>query len=469
MFIKKGIIFSDMVLPDSNNIPPEILSFFRENVGEILLVKGPPGSGKTLFGLECMKNLCRKQKGVAIFTRMDSDQLNAEMPWLKKEEISSNIRSFHQNDRISDPNWFKREFDAVRNTEKETPMGFMLMDTIDAITEQYEKPERKMKEIVSLIQSTNVSAIMVQEEESVTYLDHLAGGVVRIKFNKVDGRMYRSLAIEKLRGVEMSNMDYLITLHGGTFRAFRPWKPREAPKGEWVPIDDTDDHFSTGLEDLDEILGGGYKKGSYNILDIDDTVTSMEYMLILRPILLNFIHHRYGVVMVPPAGEHPESIRDDLRYYLDEDSLDRYLYFLDYFSSSASKPYIIPMGAGRRDGTVQQRGMEIIQKLRGKEHKPYIDFVGLDTMEYYMGESITLKHLLTGVSKAKVTKTLGIGLSKPGLKIDQGIRNMSDVYLKMIKINSVPCFYGVKPQTGIFAIMPDPEHGYPNLEIVPLT
>ena len=452
----------------NEGIPPEIMSFFRENVGEILLVKGPPGSGKTLFGLECMKNLCRKHKGIAIFTRMDKDQLDAEMPWLMKGN-GGNIKAFHQNDRISNPNWFKREFDSKRNAEVDKPLGYMLLDTVDAITEQYEKPERKMKEIVSLVQSTNVSAIMIQEEEEVTYLDHLAGGVVRIKFNEIEGRRFRSLSIEKLRGVEMNYMDYLITLHNGVFRSFHPWKPHETPRGKWVPIEDNEEHFSTGLQDLDTILGGGYKRGSYNILDIDDTITSMEYMLILRPILLNFIHHEYGVVMVPPAGEHPESIRDDLRHYIDNEQLNKYLYFLDYFSTSGSKPYIIPMGAGRRDGGVQQRGMEIIQKLRGKEQKPYIDFVGLDTMEYYMGESITLKHLLTGVSKAKVTKTLGIGLSKPGLKIEQGIRNMSDVYLKMIKIDSIPCFYGIKPQTGIFAIMPDPEHRYPNLQVVPLT
>jgi len=458
-----------MVADIAEHIPPEILKFFRENVGEILLVKGPPGSGKTLFSLECLKALCRNQTGVAIFTRMDKDQLNVEMPWLIEKDGGHNLLAYNQNDKIADPNWFKREFEGLRSKNKEKPLGYMLLDTIDAITEQYESPERKMKEIVSLVQSTNVSAIMVQEEEGVTYLDHLAGGVVRIHFNETDGRRYRVISIEKLRGVEVGRTQYLMSLHHGIFQAFRPWTMEDVKEGEWMCLPDTDTHFSSGLVDLDRILGGGYKRGSYNILDVDDNISSFEYFLLTRPILLNFLNQKYGVVMLPPAGEHPESIRSDLMSYIDDDVLSEYLYFLDYFSVSTNKPYIIPMGgSGKKDG-MQQRALEVIKHLRGREKKPYIDFVGLDTMEYLMGESITLKQLLTGVSKAKVTKTLGIGLAKPGLKIGQGIRNMADVYLRLVKINSIPCFYGIKPQTGIYAMMPDPEHGYPNLKLIPLT
>jgi len=450
----------------SLHIPPEIISFFRENVGEILLVKGPPGSGKSLFSLECMKALCRSRSGIAIFPRLDEDQMISEFPWLAGETADHNLIPFHGNTKMADPNWFKREFDLLK-TRLENKIGFMLFDPIDAITEQYENPERKMKEIVSLVQSTNVSAIMVQEKEGISYLDHLAGGVIRLYFGEKEGRRYRALAIEKMRGVEVNNSHYIFTLQKGVFRAFRPWKLDDTPKGHWIKTEDTETHFSSGLQDLDIILGGGYKRGSYNILDVDDNITSSEYFLMLRPTLLNFLHHDQGVVMVPPAGEHPESIRQDLLEFMDPDTLSSKLFFLDYFSTTSDRPYIVPMGSTKKEG-LQQKGLEIIQSLRGKEGKPYLDFVGLDTMEYLIGESLTLRHLLTGVSKTKVTKTLGIGVVKPGLKIGQGIRNMSDVYLRVVKINSIPCFYGIKPETGIFAIMPDPEIGYPNLKIEPL-
>lgn len=456
-----------MVSDPVEHIPPEVISFFKENVGEIMLIKGPPGSGKTLFALECMKALCRNRKGIVIFPRMDRDQLNSEFPWLLEGETSHNLLAYHGNTKMADPNWFKREFDLLNNVQKGN-VGFILFDPINAITEQYENPERKMKEIVSLIQSTNVSAIMVQEREGVSYLDHLAGAVIHIEMGKLDSRRYRMLNIEKMRSVEVRHSSYVFTLQKGTFRVFRPWKLEDVPKGEWIITDDTDEHFSTGLQDLDRILGGGFKRGSYNILDVDDNITSTEYFLLLRPVLLNFLHHEHGILMVPPAGEHPESIRADLLDFIGEQPLNELMFFLDYFSTSSQKPYIVPMGATRKEG-LQQRGLEIIQKLRGEEGKPYLDFVGLDTMEYLIGESLTLRHLLTGVSKTKVTKTLGIGIAKPGLKIGQGIRNMSDVYLKLIKINSIPCFYGIKPETGIYALMPDPEAGYPNLMITPLT
>lgn len=456
-----------MVADPAEHIPPEIIRFFRENVGEILLVKGPPGSGKTLFSLECMKTLCKTKKGITIFPRLDRDQLNSELSWLTDTDEKHNLLAYHGNTKMADPNWFKREFDLLKN-EMEGKVGYMMFDPIDAITEQYENPERKMKEIVSLVQSTNVSAIMVQEKEGISYLDHLAGGVIQLSFGDREGRRFRSLSIEKLRGVEVKHSNYIFTLHKGFFKAFRPWKLESAVKKDWVVTQDSDEYFSSGLEGLDTILGGGYKRGSYNILDVDDNITSSEYFLMLRPILLNFLYHDNGIVMVPPAGEHPESIRNDLMAYIDGEILNNKLFFLDYFSSSSTKSYIVPMASTRKEG-VQQRGLEIIQKLRGSEGKPYLDFVGLDTMEYLIGESLTLRHLLTGVSKTKVTKTLGIGIAKPGLKIGQGIRNMSDVYLRMVKIHSIPCFYGIKPETGIFALMPDPGNGYPNLVIEPLT
>ncbi len=450
-----------------DHIPAEVISFFRENVGEILLVKGPPGSGKTMFSLECMKALCQKKIGITIFPRMDSDQLRSEYEWLVDGPEKFNLLAFHGNTKMADPNWFKREFDFL-NQKNADGIGYMLFDPINAITEQYENPERKMKEVVSLVQGSNVSAIIVQEKEGTTYLDHLAGGVVRLYFDEKEGRRFRALTFEKMRGVEVRNSNYLFTLHNGRFRSFKPWSVDTTPKGKWIPIDDTETYFSTGTDDLDRILAGGFKRGSYNILDVDDNILSSEYLLLLRPVLLNFLQHDQGVLMVTPAGEHPESIRGDLMNYVDLDRLSEKLYFLDYFASSSAKEYIIPMGASRKDG-IQQKGMEVYQKLSGREKKPYLDFVGLDTMEYLIGESLTLRHLLTGVSKTKVTKTLGIGIAKPGLKIGQGIRNMSDVYLRMIRINSIPCFFGVKPETTIFAILPSEDHGFPNLDLIPLT
>jgi KaiC/GvpD/RAD55 family RecA-like ATPase len=450
------------------NIPDEIISFFRENVGDMILVKGPPGSGKTLFSLECMKALCQRKKGITIFPRMDREQLLSEFNWLSDDFSKGNLMAFHGNTKMADPNWFKREFELLSSKIEGEPIGFMLFDTIDAITEEYENPERKMKELMSLVQSSNVSAIMVMENEGTTYLDHLAGAIVHLSVQELDNRKFRALNIEKMRGVEIRNHNYLFTLHNGTFKAFKPYSLSKPKTVKWVSVDDTSTHFSTGLKDMDDILSGGYARGSYNILDVDDNISSSEYLLLLRPILLNFLSHGLGVLMIPPAGEHPESLREDIKNYLSEDELKEKLYFLDYFSGTSNREYIIPMGAQKKEG-VPHRGHEIVSNLRGKENRPYLDFVGLDTMEYLNGENLTLRHLLTGISNCKVAKTLGIGIAKPGLKIGQGIKNMADVYLRMVKIHSIPCFYGIKPETGIYAILPNKEFGFPNLELVPLT
>ena len=61
-------------------------------------------------------------------------------------------------------------------------------------------------------------------------------------------------------------------------------------KGAGRPIEDKGNYFSTGNRDLDDLLGGGYRKGSYNVVEIGDNVSITQYHK-LRPIQLIFIRY----------------------------------------------------------------------------------------------------------------------------------------------------------------------------------
>jgi KaiC/GvpD/RAD55 family RecA-like ATPase len=69
--------------PAQGIILPEIVNFFEERYGKTLVIKGTPGSGKTVFALTMLSML--KRDGVYLSTRVDPDTLYMLFPWIKEK------------------------------------------------------------------------------------------------------------------------------------------------------------------------------------------------------------------------------------------------------------------------------------------------------------------------------------------------------------------------------------------------
>ncbi|MHC1567180.1 MAG: gas vesicle protein GvpD P-loop domain-containing protein [Candidatus Syntropharchaeia archaeon] len=72
-------------------IPTEILEFFQGEIGKVLLVKGNPGTGKTIFALTLLNEICDLNNGIYLSTRMDSEKLYEDFPWIKDAIPEENI------------------------------------------------------------------------------------------------------------------------------------------------------------------------------------------------------------------------------------------------------------------------------------------------------------------------------------------------------------------------------------------
>ncbi|MFW5898822.1 MAG: hypothetical protein ACOCT7_03080, partial [Candidatus Saliniplasma sp.] len=96
-----------------------------------------------------------------------------------------------------------------------------------------------------------------------------------------------------------------------------------------------------------------------------------------------------------------------------------------------------------------------------------LEYTGFDTMEYLMGNEIAIKELLEAVANTKASRKLGIGLVKHGLKVASEIKNMADNYFVINSINKTPCIYGIKPKTGLYAIVSSGEK-VPHIDLVPI-
>jgi hypothetical protein len=182
--------------------------------------------------------------------------------------------------------------------------------------------------------------------------------------------------------------------------------------------------------------------------------------------MLNFLKQERGIIAVLPGGEHPESFKKELTRYISEELFNKYVRIADYFSATSPYPYVMPLAKTREEMVRTWRENE--SAIRGKDNKPIIEYTGFDALEYIQGDAPAIKSLFSGVARIKISKDIGIGLIKPGLKVTQEIINMADTYFKILDIDRTPCIYGVKPRTIIYAIVADELLGTPNLKLVPI-
>jgi KaiC/GvpD/RAD55 family RecA-like ATPase len=448
----------------ASTIPQELHDFFNTAKGQTLVIKGASGTGKTTFALELISEFAKlKQKGVYIFTRLEEEQITNNFPIISELWKKKQIHMFDRYAPIADGNRFSKELDVLT---KNFQLSMFVIDTIDGISERFDHPNRKIKEIVDIIKKKKLNTILIQEQGKETYLDYLADGIISLIRSEHEGQRVRFISLDKLRGVEIMQSKYLISLKSGRFQSFNPFESGKVAPRKWKSIPDKKTYFSTGTQDLDTLLSGGYRKGSYNVIEIADNVTSEEYLSIIRPIILNFLSLNRGVIAVLTGGDHPESFRNDFTRFIEKDIFDEYMRIADYFSPKSENPYIIPLGVGRDEAI--KRWSETVIELRDKQNKPILDFTGFDTLEYTRGESLAIRELLNGVASTKVSKDLGLGIIKPGLKLTQGIKNMADTYLKILDISKCCCIYGLKPQTPLYVITPDTKLQYPSINLTPL-
>ena len=126
-----------------------------------------------------------------------------------------------------------------------------------------------------LVENTKANVIYVLESSKETQLDYLGDGVISM-FHSSDsnGRRIRMMDIQKLRGCEIPHSKYLYTLLGGRLMVFGPQRFNGTNySGQWKALPDPDDLMvSTGCKELDELLGGGFRRGSINIIEIGDNI-----------------------------------------------------------------------------------------------------------------------------------------------------------------------------------------------------
>jgi len=501
---------------DRGNVPREICEFFGKPGSRSLIIKGGAGSGKTTLALQLMEEVAPPDRSFYLSTRVSDASLYIQFPWLREKDMRSRIidasreflASIYKPEEEDGPARKEKQSrvrgarDFLRSIQKEPApptvdrtclskisetanipeitrlydrvesklpaSSFFVIDSVEGIAGRYRlEPEGLVHALQKdLVERSGAHMVVILEKGGDTSVDYLVDGVVLLDKRDIEGRRVREVRLDKLRATEIRRQAYLVTLRDGRFRAFEPYRPGGAAQ-KWAGVPDTTTHYSSGTRDLDELLGGGFRKGSYNVIEVAENVTTEEYYSLVRPVLLNFVGQGRGVIVVLPGGDQAETLRDDLTRFIERGVFDRYVQVADYFIQETKKPYVMALGTRNKEEALRN-WRTVLQNLRGSENRPIMDFAGFDTLEYLRGNDIAIRDLFNTVGRIKISADVGVGIIKPGLKLTQEIMNMADTYLKIVDLHNTCCIFGVNPHTIVYAITPDPEKGMPHVRLNPV-
>ncbi len=430
------------------SLPREIYSFFEIESGQTLLIKGLPGTGKTTLALEIMNCLCQERNGLYISTRVDPSRLYAVSPWIKEVIPPRNVVNATQtrlieslkragkdlSDYYSVLDFFRVFFDEAEETDN--PM--IIIDSWDAVlnyTAHLIGNARASFEqnICEFARDLDTNLILVSEYARVMPLDYIVDGVVSMEQFRLPGyeegslrnRIVRQIRLDKLRGVEICNKSYTVTLHGGRFRFFEPYREhkdaRIASDGVRV-ADPNEDHISTGIPDLD-IVTGGLAYGSCNVIEIEHGV-GKRYYQILTALASNAIKNGRGVFILPSIG-----------------------YQLSSRDIFVPDNVIVSQPEGDDAVVWVNEVLEKWNALRERTGRPILSIIGLDAIEFAFGYKAVLNVANIMIRNWKETNDINVLVVKSGQESMNMAIHTADTYLLVRELNGGLCMYGVIPRT----------------------
>jgi len=218
--------------------------------------------------------------------------------------------------------------------------------------------------------------------------------------------------------------------------------------GGWSPLADPPDRFSTGIEDLDRVLGGGYVRGSVALFHLDHSVGTDDLRTLFTPTWLNFLTQSRGLLMVLPARETPSGLRDHLLGHVTRRLFDSRVRLVDYLGEGPEAPYIVPISRAKtaRAGKESMRRMVNAERaVQGARRRPFLEWNAIEMMEDLFEPAVAARMLLFGTRRIRAVGNLGILLARPGLGVVDATRAFADTEFGVRRTSAGLALSGLRP------------------------
>ena len=320
------------------NLPAELTRFLDRRAPQALLVRGAPGTGKTLLAISLLKAF--RGRGIYVSSRTRTAQLDFDYPDLGPMIEAGRLAVVDMVTGGSALRDASRALGSAQNLVKEdtgeslralllppevleawsesspTAPTLVVLDSWDAIIERYlggagradDAPlTREEVERIAITQMAEapVTLVFVVEHREAGQLEYLVNGIVSMERQTVDDRMERWLRIDKLRGTRISHPSYPFSLEGGRLQCIEPLStdsstsgnpgdpaPEQHPGQIWPGSTDYASHF------------GWLGAGKLTLFEHDPDVPNAAIRLLLAPMMNQTVAQGGRVFHIPPPGMH---------------------------------------------------------------------------------------------------------------------------------------------------------------------
>lgn len=503
-------------------LPSEIREFLQLPGPQSLVIRGPPGSGKTTLCLAMLEAAAGER--VLVTSRVSGGELSREFPWMGNNG-SSKIQVVDSSDLSPSLLGIAHEASKLSMTleassaERRELSDFLalpspiqeawshlptdgpstvVIDSWDALVEHYlsrrggqngSSLDRSEVERVLLrwMGKAPSHLVLVLETDQQTQLDYLVNGVVVTRRELVADRLERWLLLPKLRGIRIAHASYPYTVEGAKFQCIEPLRAyTESRGGHADPEPDRiPGYLWPGSRSFAEAFGR-LGVGRMTLLEVADDVPAEVVLHIVAPAKA-FTAKNGGRVLTIPApalsaeevwgpmeGTRPAGHLSEVFRVLDvTGQLERTLksHSRDRQATLVSMKSIQPPSADR-----DPDDNEISRWLKGGVVGGYPSLVtmwesGLEAMATAMKLPITPE--VAATFPASIQNMLGggslhlIAVGRPGTGLFESIKSLATLHIRVTNRQGRILLYGLKPWTTGFVLTEGPNSGpYELLRIV---
>jgi len=471
------------------SLPREIEDFLRQKQGQTLLVKGRSGTGKTTFALSLLAELLQTQpkrfapkNSVYVSSSVATSNLRDQFPWAFEQLPPENLLdATPSRPEPSEPSAreskspriiYSDEFgfvSALNDRMQSVTSGALVIDSLDAVVQATGADLRRLgTALTNLGKNRDIQIILTTEGDQDSSLDHIVDGIVCLNKTLEEGRIWRSIRIDKLRGIRISKGYHGFTLCSNQFQVLQPYDVEQAYRvSTFKTVPHSAGRYSSGIQELDDIFGG-FRRGSTLFIDVGEGVANELVNTLVLNMVANFLLQDMGVVMVPPNKLSYRRLKAAaLRYGFVDQLNSRLRLFASAASSLAAtgtgaelgEPYYKTV-AFRESTDLENAWSMVLEELRGKDCKALLSIIGFGWLHSWLGPA-DLPRWATRLANDTATESnfaVAIGYSSTA-DINRFLADLADVHMVLTVNAGVTILRGVNPATAQYCIYTHPVEG----------
>ena len=473
------------------DIPHELMQFVQRNTYS-LLIRGSAGTGKTTLSLTILRALKVKSNFFYISTRISPKQLFIYYPWLGRFIGSSKASeadempgqgynlSFFEDARLDEP---ESLFERITNQLMDVKAPIIIIDSWDAIASFMDKEARLNNERVLQIWRERAGAklIFITEDPNDTTLDFLVDGIVELRRKFYDDMIIRQIFLSKLRGIMINKPSYIYSLNAAVFTTCKSYQPSDFAvttartqfnKKEHALSSLSDGRYiSTGYQELDDLLGGGFVQKAVILIDMESNVSTWVAIAFLSSIISNFIRTSSPVLFHPFDGINAKEVMTYLRLEpnsnTDETKLLKILCY-DEEPDEKSNQNFRPL---KNQHEYFEKYVESFHKVIAKTRLQYpnkllLNIIGTNAAQKMNAHAdIAQTNISSFIRK---NTDLSLVVSRRLHNTHQHISDVCDVHLRFLVLNGSLFLQSLVPWRHLYAVLSPPSSGGSTVKLDPV-